>query len=155
LVVGLTVSTWQAVRATKAERQQKSLREAAQIVRDHAQEAQRLADQQRTNAVRHLYGANMNLVQPAWEQDNLDRVRQLVEETAAYTQRSFEWYYWQRQMHLELRTLRGHVGGVWAVAFSADGQRIVTGSEDHVAKVWDATSGKELLILKGHSKGIR
>ena len=37
------------------------------------------------------------------------------------------------------------------VAFSPDGQRIVTGSLDETAKVWDAASGKELLTLKGHS----
>ena len=36
-----------------------------------------------------------------------------------------------------------------AVAFSPDGQRIVTGSQDQTAKVWDAASGKELLTLKG------
>jgi WD40 repeat protein len=36
------------------------------------------------------------------------------------------------------------------VAFSLDGQRIVTGSGDQTAKVWDSASGKELLTLKGH-----
>jgi WD40 repeat protein len=38
-----------------------------------------------------------------------------------------------------------------AAVFSPDGQRIVTGSTDNTAKVWDAVSGKELLTLKGHS----
>ena len=41
-----------------------------------------------------------------------------------------------------------------SVAFSPDGQRIVTGSEDKTAKVWEAASGKELLTLKGHSDEI-
>ena len=40
------------------------------------------------------------------------------------------------------------------VAFSPDGQRIVTGSWDETAKVWEAASGRELLTLKGHSGGI-
>jgi WD40 domain-containing protein len=40
------------------------------------------------------------------------------------------------------------------VAFSPDGQRIVTGSADQTAKVWEAASGKELLTLKGHSYWI-
>jgi len=40
------------------------------------------------------------------------------------------------------------------VAFSPNGQRIVTGSEDHTAKVWEAASGRELLTLKEHSDGI-
>ena len=37
---------------------------------------------------------------------------------------------------------------------SPDGQRIVTGSEDETAKVWEAASGRELLTLKGHSDWI-
>jgi hypothetical protein len=40
---------------------------------------------------------------------------------------------------------------VYSVAFSPDGTRIVTGSYDHTAKVWDAQGGEELLTLKGHS----
>jgi hypothetical protein len=36
------------------------------------------------------------------------------------------------------------------VAWSPDGQRIATGSDDQTAKVWDAGSGRELLTLKGH-----
>ena len=37
------------------------------------------------------------------------------------------------------------------MTFSPDGQRIVTGGSDGTARVWDATTGEELLALKGHS----
>ncbi len=37
--------------------------------------------------------------------------------------------------------LKGHTGGVTSVAFSPDGTRIVTGSGDPTAKVWDAADG--------------
>ena len=36
---------------------------------------------------------------------------------------------------------------VVAVSFSADGQRIATGSNDHTARLWDARSGRELMTL--------
>jgi WD40 repeat protein/tRNA A-37 threonylcarbamoyl transferase component Bud32 len=44
---------------------------------------------------------------------------------------------------------------VWSAGFSPDGSRIVTGSGDRTAKVWDARSGAELLILKGHTGAIK
>jgi WD40 repeat protein len=40
------------------------------------------------------------------------------------------------------------------VAFSPDGQRIITGILDNTAKVWEAASGPELLTLVEHSNWI-
>ena len=42
-----------------------------------------------------------------------------------------------RQMH----TLKGHLGGVWSVAFSPNSTRIVSGSGDHLVKIWDTATG--------------
>ncbi len=39
-------------------------------------------------------------------------------------------------------------------SFSPDGSRIVTGSRDGTAKVWDARTGELLLELKGHSGDV-
>jgi WD40 repeat protein len=44
-------------------------------------------------------------------------------------------------------TLRGHTDRVWAVAFSPDGTRLATASDDGTAKIWDASSGQELFTL--------
>ena len=46
--------------------------------------------------------------------------------------------------------LKGHEDNVNSAAYSADGQRIVTASEDKTAKVWDTETGQELMTLKGH-----
>jgi WD40 repeat protein/serine/threonine protein kinase len=147
LALGAFVSTWQAIRATQAKQQ-------AEVNERKAQTAQANEAQERQSAQRLLYVANLNLAQQAWEQNNVGLVRQLLEDTAAYAQRGFEWSYWQRQTHLELLTLKGHVAQVLSVAFSPDGQRIVSGSRDHTAKVWEAATGKELLTLTGHGSMI-
>ena len=41
-------------------------------------------------------------------------------------------------------TLTGHTGMVACVTFSRDGKRIVSGSGDHLVKIWDAATGAEV-----------
>jgi WD40 repeat protein len=115
----------------------------------------RRAEKQRVAILHDLYVAKMNLVQTAWEANNVGRVRQLLEETAATPERGFEWYYWQRQTHLQVETLPGHGESILAVAYSPDGRWIVTGSADQTARVWGTATSKVLHTLRGHSGPIR
>ncbi|HQL94429.1 MAG TPA: PASTA domain-containing protein, partial [Candidatus Hydrogenedentes bacterium] len=45
---------------------------------------------------------------------------------------------------LPVRTLSGHLQTVTAVAWSADGTRIASGSLDYTARVWDAATGEHI-----------
>jgi WD40 repeat protein/serine/threonine protein kinase len=169
LVLGVIVSTWQAFEARRARNAEKKQRLFAQTESHKAQTAQKEAERaqaaekqerlranaEKVTAQRLFYVADMQLIQTAWDQSNIPWLRTLLEETQDSLERGFEWSYWQRQAHLALRTLLGHLDDVMSVAFSPDGQRIVTGSWDHTAKVWAADSGRELLTLKGHSAGSR
>jgi WD40 repeat protein/serine/threonine protein kinase len=122
LTIGVLVSTLEAVRALRAEQRQRKV----------------------------VYAAKIGQMQAAWEQNRVAQVRQLLEETADYPDRGFEWYYWQRQAHLQLKTLRGHLGRVASVEFSPDSKRVATGSQDRTVIVWDVATGSELLTLTGH-----
>jgi hypothetical protein len=53
-----------------------------------------------------------------------------------------------------VRTLAGHTEGVQAVALSADGRRVVSGSGDNTLKLWDLESGAELMTLAGHTSFV-
>jgi WD40 repeat protein len=53
-----------------------------------------------------------------------------------------------------IQTLAGHSGSVYAVAFSPDGKRIVSGSYDNTVKLWDATTGEVQKTMAGHSRSV-
>ncbi len=52
------------------------------------------------------------------------------------------------------RTLKGHSGWVTAVAFSADGQRLASGSWDQTVKFWDVATGQGLGTIASKIKGV-
>ena len=58
-----------------------------------------------------------------------------------------------RECHFRL-ALVGHVGLMSGVAFSPDGSRIVSGSWDKTARVWDVATGVALATLSGHKSWV-
>jgi WD40 repeat protein len=41
-----------------------------------------------------------------------------------------------------------------SAAFSSDGARVVTASDDKTARIWDARTGRAIVTLEGHSASV-
>jgi len=50
--------------------------------------------------------------------------------------------------------LNGHTGEIVSLHFSSEGDKIVTGSFDCTARIWDVNSGKCIRILQEHEAEI-
>ena len=53
-----------------------------------------------------------------------------------------------------LAVLRGHSDVVIAAAFSQAGDKLVTGSLDHTAIIWDVRTRRKLAVLRGHADEV-
>jgi WD40 repeat protein len=62
---------------------------------------------------------------------------------------------WQPHTGQLWRLPAAHTAPVTAVAFSADGKHLASGSADHTVRLWDVATGKDLLSLAGHGAAIR
>ena len=47
-----------------------------------------------------------------------------------------------------------HSHEITSVAWEPDGQRLATGSIDETVKIWNATTGRELVTLRGHDGAV-
>lgn len=140
---------WRQADAAKGEIEKK--REAVERAKDES-------DKERDAARRHLYGAQATLMQIAWRERDIDRVRQLLElQTPKESEpdlRGFEWHYFARLVEGSRVTLTGHMDTVTAVVFSPDRRHLASGSKDGTAKIWELATRLELASFPGHEGGV-
>jgi WD40 repeat protein len=61
---------------------------------------------------------------------------------------------WSLSDGTETAIIKGHASHESAIAWSSDGMRLATSSDDQTLRVWDIKSGNELLRLKGHKAAV-
>lgn len=149
LITGISVSSWQAVRAMRAEvsadQAATVARQARQVAEENAAEANRqrnLADSAVDELEQNLYASDMNVAQQFLAQDNISKVRELLNKHIPRADqpdhRSFEWrYLWDRSRGDELYVFPAHKDSVGALSFSKSGRWLASMGADQKLRVWD------------------
>ncbi len=148
--VVLVIGLWRGAKAeAKAEAEAKRL----------AQENEKEHAQARTESARLLAGVTLDrglslCAQGEIEQGLLHLSRALdraVATKAADTERvaRLNLSAWRRRL-VNQRAALHHKGWVWALAFSPDGQTVLTGGSDGLAKRWDARMGQPIGKVLAH-----
>ena len=112
-------------------------RDGEELARKAAESVRAEAELQREKFERFEYGRTMQVAHQEWRDNSVPATLALLDGTRADL-RGWEWRYVHRLCHSELLTLKGHTAFVHSASFSPDGTRIVTGSFDQTAKVWDS-----------------
>ena len=160
----------EASRANEAANRERAALKVANEQRDKANDALKVATEQRNRADAALQTANIER-EAAQRQRDIALSRELTAVVASQIESA------DPQLNLALlkhahrladteqlfqvlaqwsnaacrAELRGHSSEVLSAAFSPDGLRIVTASDDSTARVWDAATGKPIATLSGHS----
>lgn len=159
LVTGVAVSTWQAVRAKRAEQlatkakllatQTATAEQAARIAEaKQRQSAESNAKQARLN----LYAADMNLAQAAVKANNLGRAARLLErhipKEGEKDLRHWEWrYLWQQIQGDELYSLAAFNNDVFNIDHSPDGRHLAIALFDGRILIWDLQRNRQIKAL--------
>jgi WD40 repeat protein len=99
----------------------------------------------------YQYFHHIGLAHAGWQNGNLDQAEQLLD-YCPRDRRNWEWHYLKRLCHADCLTL--NTSGVVSATYSPDGMRVATGSSDGAVRIWNATTGEEILTPKGHRDAV-
>lgn len=111
---------------------------------------------------RIAYAIDMQQVQVAWEENDIELMRSLLDQHRQDPWKGFEWFYWNRRTQATGLTERygERLTILRSFALSRDGSIITAGGRQNpvgnegVAYVWDTGTGKEIARLEGHISNV-
>ncbi|MCC6234643.1 MAG: hypothetical protein IT580_18515, partial [Verrucomicrobiales bacterium] len=154
LLSAAAISSWQAVRATRAELEQTRLRRVAEDAQREEASQRHRAEQAQRIALHRAYNSDMNLVQQALQANNYGRAVDLLERHRRRSPsdppargtvpepepdlRQWEWrYFWNRSRNEARFTLPRQPKTLTSLALSRDGQTLVSLDRAGSVVLWD------------------
>ncbi|MBL9170803.1 MAG: protein kinase [Verrucomicrobiales bacterium] len=175
LLLGVVVSTWQAVRATRAKQRALEAEAHATEQRDKANASEdkallaqagesrlrKQAEASELAARQRAYASDMNVARHALAENNLGRALDLLNrqrpQPGQRDLRGWEWrYLWKQTRSDAVFTLCQEPAGVASLAASPDGHWLAVGSHHPFGlKVWDLRTRQELFRLAKNEAYVR
>jgi WD40 repeat protein/predicted Ser/Thr protein kinase len=160
LVAGLAVSSWLAVEATNARKEEVKQRIEAEAARAEAEEHQKTAEAATKQAEANLnraewlvYAGKVMLAQASFDAGNGGLALHHLEQCRPDL-RGWEWHHLWSRIN-PILTLKTEGYPVSSVAFSPDGSRIAAVGEHGMVKIWDAATGRQLYSSAGQTVKVR
>jgi WD40 repeat protein len=150
----VALSTWQAIRATRAEQHALAARRQESLLRQQAESERERAEQERASARLNEYVADINLAQQSLAAGNYGRAVQLLDKHrpphGETDLRGFEWrYLWQVSQGDKHTVFPAQDGAVLAVACSPQGDLVAVGTRDHCNLYHARTRDRVASLPKG------
>jgi serine/threonine protein kinase/WD40 repeat protein len=157
--VGLIQAQREAGRARTAQHNAEIQQAAATDAEERAVQEKNSAVAARENLRRALYASDLQLAQAAWQGNNVLWVQELLERQrpgpGEEDLRGFEWHYWYRLCHSEVRSVQMQPRGLFTGgALSPEATRLVVRYAGETAcppasqlRLWDALTGKEMAAI--------
>jgi WD40 repeat protein/serine/threonine protein kinase len=118
-------------------------------LRRQAQDSKMLADDRTLEAQRQSYLANVRSAVMNLERGRNTEARTMLA-ACLPDQRGWEWHHYSLAADLSRLHLRGHTAPVRSVAANASGNRVLSGSDDGTARLWDGLTGETLQVFADH-----
>ncbi|MHC4560232.1 MAG: protein kinase domain-containing protein, partial [Planctomycetota bacterium] len=158
IVLALIVSTTMYFRAEDARQKEAVARAQAEqakeketMARTQAEQAEQATKEKAEELRRTLYVNSIQLADAKYQEGNTSHVRELLA-SCPNDLRGWEWSHLNHISDQSIMTIRQP--DVRFVMFSPNGKHIVAAGRDGSIKVLDATSGSELMTLRGHADSV-
>jgi WD40 repeat protein/tRNA A-37 threonylcarbamoyl transferase component Bud32 len=164
VLLGLAVSTAMYFRAEDARQKEAAARTQAEQAEQGEQQQRKLAEEKAEEYRRAFYCNRVALADAYYRAGDINGARALLELCPADLRR-WEWNRLDFVTRQSIMTLRGHTDLVQdvtlgatelinGIALNADGTRIASAGRDRTVRIWDASTGANLMTLRGHEQDV-
>jgi len=159
LIVGMSVSIWQASEAIEAREIADRRLVEADRQRVSAVRAAKLAQQNEEYSRQLVYAADVRLAAQAFQTGDVSRFTELLDRHSPMAgetdRRGFVWRYLRQFGAASFTTIATNTGGGAVIRFSPDGKYLITGRHDGTICFWDGQDFELLAKLRVHEGLVR